>query len=187
MATMLSALLVEIQKEFPTFRIVKKQDSFFMRVLHRLLFVVTIGKMTSFLQQYTTTLGTTVYVPTSWELFSDVTKVVILRHERVHMRQASRFSFLLFAFLYIFMWLPLGLSWWRAKFEMEAYAETIQADCDLGVDVKGPKYKKWMISQFTGPSYGWMWPFRKTIEQWFDTTLTRALQNDITARAQRGS
>jgi hypothetical protein len=28
-----------------------------------------------------------------------------------------------------------------------------------------------VIEQFTGPSYGWMWPFRRSVERWYDDVL----------------
>jgi len=28
-----------------------------------------------------------------------------------------------------------------------------------------------IISRFTGPSYLWMWPFRETLERWYDEAV----------------
>ena len=32
------------------------------------------------------------------------------------------------------------------------------------------------MSQFTTPAYGWMWPFRETVEGWYDEAVERVLR-----------
>ena len=32
-------------------------------------------------------------------------------------------------------------------------------------------YRDYIVSQFTGASYGWMWPFRGSLERWYDSVL----------------
>ena len=55
----------------------------------------------------------------------------------------------------------------------EAYAETIRA----AAAAWGPafprtrSFRSHVIGQFTGPAYGWMWPFRRSIERWYDRVL----------------
>jgi len=93
----------------------------------------------------------------------------------VHMRQAKNIGFALFAFLYIFAWFPLGLARCRAKFEMEAYAESMAVHHEYGRDILNKDYKEWMISHFTGAAYGWMWPFRGDVERWFVETASKVL------------
>ena len=51
---------------------------------------------------------------------SDIARTVLLRHERVHLRQRRRYGFLPFAILYLIPLLPLGLAYFRARFEWEA-------------------------------------------------------------------
>ena len=77
------------------------------------------------------------------------------------------------AVLYIFLPLPMGLAYFRARLEQEAYAETIRAAAEVwGQDVvRGASYRAHIIEQFVGPSYGWMWPFRKALERWYDQIL----------------
>jgi hypothetical protein len=69
--------------------------------------------------------------------------------------------------------LPLGLAWFRAYFEKEAYAETIRAAAEVW-GVAHPcrsDYRRHVIKQFTSASYGWMWPFRAGLERWYDRVL----------------
>ena len=33
-----------------------------------------------------------------------------------------------------------------------------------------------IVSQFTSPSYGWMWPFKKTVERWYDQAVDQLVR-----------
>jgi hypothetical protein len=114
-----------------------------------------------------------VYVTASWEVQDFDRRYVTLRHERVHMRQFRRFSGLGMALGYGLLPLPMGLSYFRARLEMAAYAESIRAAAEVwGIDsVRDPQYRNRIVSQFTGPAYGWMWPFRTQVERWYDSIL----------------
>ena len=96
-----------------------------------------------------------------------------LRHEAIHLRQFRTFTLPGMALLYLLFPLPMGLAWFRAYFEKEAYAETVRA----AAEVWGPEfprraaYRQYVIDQFTGASYGWMWPFRASLERWYDGVL----------------
>jgi hypothetical protein len=69
--------------------------------------------------------------------------------------------------------LPLGLAWFRARFEWEGYAETIRAVAELDgrARVEAPAFRAGIVGQFTSGAYGWMWPFRRTVEGWYDGVL----------------
>ncbi|HEY6037610.1 MAG TPA: hypothetical protein VIV58_25185, partial [Kofleriaceae bacterium] len=77
------------------------------------------------------------------------------------------------AVLYVLLPLPLGLAYFRARFEQEAYAESVRAAAEVWGPQKprGAEYRNYVIEQFMGPSYGWMWPFRKSLERWYDEVL----------------
>ncbi len=167
------ALLEELEREFPRFRIVPKSRSTLSRVIDVLLRIVTFNQMKSYLTGYYTTLGSAVYVIDSWDAASERERILILRHERVHMRQFRRFSPLIFAIFYVFLPLPFGLAYFRARFEQEAYAETIRASAALHgrAYVENPAFRERIVSQFTGPGYGWMWPFRRSLNRWYDRVL----------------
>ena len=172
------ALVEEIRREFPRFRIVRKDDSPFQRALDRLLRVLTFGAQRSYLTGYQTTIGQTVYVTPDWDELPDESRYVTLRHEREHLRQFRRYTLPGMAILYLLLPLPLGLAWFRARFEMAGYAETIRA----AIEVYGPGYvlrpvfREHVISQFVSGAYGWMWPFRRAVERWYDGVAAREMR-----------
>lgn len=168
----------EILREFPAFREVRKADSRLMKAISSFLKAVTLGGMSSFMDRYTTTIGTTVYTPEGWDSWDDASRCAILRHERVHMRQAARHGMLLFSVLYLLPLFPLGLAWFRARFEQEAYEESIAASLELrgSHSAMSPEFKERMVRQFTGPAYGYMWPFKGSVEKWFDDALDRKVR-----------
>jgi hypothetical protein len=76
-------------------------------------------------------------------------------------------------FLYLLPFFPLGLAYGRARLEWEAYVETLRATADLaGIDAaRAPELREKIIRRFTGPDYGWMWPFERTVTRWYDAAL----------------
>jgi len=170
-----AALVDALRTEIPGFRIVRKDRSPLHRAIHRALIVVTFGQMRSYLDSYQTTIGKTVYVTADWDDWSSDRRYVTLRHEAVHLRQFRRLTLPVMAFLYLLVPLPMGLAYFRARFEMEAYAETIRAAAEVwGRSYPtATEYRKYVIDQFLGPSYGWMWPFRRSLERWYDGVLAR--------------
>jgi hypothetical protein len=96
-----------------------------------------------------------------------------MRHELVHLRQFRRYGLLGMALLYVLMPLPMGLAYFRARFEMEAYEETIRAAASVyGIAyVRAPSFRDYLVRQFVGPSYGWMWPFRRAVEAWYERAV----------------
>jgi hypothetical protein len=103
--------------------------------------------------------------------------VILLRHERVHLRQRRRYGGALMTFLYLVPFLPLGLAYGRARIEWEAYTETLRATAEL----RGPEalqsadLREQIVRRFTGPDYGWMWPFRSMVEGWYDRVVRELL------------
>ena len=65
--THLAALSDEVRKEFPSFNLVKKSDSKLMAAISAFLKAITFGQMKAFMEDFVTTVGTTVYVPSRWE------------------------------------------------------------------------------------------------------------------------
>lgn len=177
--TDLDIVLAKTALEFPKFKIVYKQDSWLMKLISVYLRCITLGQLDEFMTKFITTVGYVVYVPAAWVDYAPAQRAVILRHERVHMRQRAKYGMFLFTLLYVFLPLPGGLAYFRAKFEMEAYAESMIAMCELYVSgcalVQSEVYREATIGYFTGPAYFWMWPFRKTIETWFDAAMKKAV------------
>jgi hypothetical protein len=166
-------LLEDLRAEFPRFRLVRKDQSRFQRAIHYTLVAVTFGGMRRYLDTFQTTIGSTVYVTPDWDERSEETRYVTLRHEAIHLRQFRKYTLPGMALLYVLLPFPMGLSWFRAYFEKEAYAETIRAAAEVyGPDYpRGTEYRRAIIDQFVGPSYGWMWPFRPHLERWYDHVL----------------
>jgi hypothetical protein len=166
-------MIKEIRKEFPAFRIVAKRESPLSKLIHGCLVVLTLGGQRSFLSHYHTVLGDTLYTPDSWESTADLDRVIVLRHERVHLRQRRRYGFALMAFLYLIPFLPLGLAYGRARLEWEAYAETLRATAELKglAAARDERLRQALITRFTGAAYGWMWPFPAAIARWYDDVL----------------
>lgn len=169
-------LELETLREFPDFTLRHKSNSTLMKVLDLLLKIITFGQMTSFMTHFITTMGTTVYVHTEWPSLSDIGKAVILRHERIHMRQRKRYGNFLFTVMYL---LVLPTLWtWRAKLEKEAYEETFRAMLDYvpagDAVLQSDAYRTRVVRYFTTSQYFWMWPFKSRVERWYREATTRA-------------
>jgi hypothetical protein len=166
-------LLGEISAEFPQFRLVHKSQSPLSRLIDQLLRLVTLGRQRAYLTRYHTVIGYVLYLPACWERLADVERVILLRHERVHLRQRRRLGMAVMAFVYLVPWFPLGLAYGRARLEWEAYCETLRATHELlGREaLHSERLKEQIVSRFVGADYGWMWPFRGHVEAWYQEML----------------
>jgi hypothetical protein len=169
----LATLLAEMRGEFPRFRIVDKRGSKLSKLIDVVLRVLTLGGQAKYLTHYHTVIGDTLYVPSGWDESTPVRKMITLRHERVHLRQRRRYSMPGMALLYLLPLLPIGLALGRARLEWEAYRETLRATFELegAAALLDPALREYIVAQFTGPAYGWMWPFRGQVERWYDEAL----------------
>jgi len=177
METRLQPLLEAIAAEVPRFRIVPKDRAWTQRLIHRLLWVLSLGGQRGYLGRYVTTLGATVYVPPDFDEWSEVDRVIVLHHEWVHLRQFRRYTYLGMALLYLLPLLPVGLAWGRAWLEREAYAATVRATLRLRGEAAVPALRQEILRRFTGPDYLWMWPFPRAVSRWLDRTLDAARQS----------
>jgi len=145
--------------EFPAFRIRKKRESLLQRAIHVVLALLTLGGQRVYLTRYHTVLFGTLWVPDAWDAMSDADRYILLRHERVHLRQRKRMGDLWMSFMYLVPFFPLFFAWGRARIEWEAYVETIRATAEvLGIEAAA-NLRAHIVKRFTGPDYGWMWPF----------------------------
>lgn len=175
----LSEQLIEsMQQEFPSFRIVDKRLDYLSQAIDYFLKFVTLGGQREYLTHYHTVIGYTLYVPDSWQHTPDLARVIVLRHERVHLRQRRRYGLPLMAFLYLVPILPLGLAYGRARLEWEAYRETLRATLELcGVEaLQSAALRAQIVGRFTGSAYGWMWPFRSQVNRWYDRAISDLIQ-----------
>lgn len=161
----------EIKVEFPTFRIRKKRESALQKLIHVALAIITLGGQRVYLTRYHTVLFGTLWVPDAWDTMSDADRYILLRHERVHLRQRKRMGDLLMTWVYLVPFFPLFFAWGRARIEWEAYAETIRATAEVhGIDAAA-NLRAHIVKRFTGAEYGWMWPFPSAVNRWFDEAL----------------
>jgi hypothetical protein len=166
----------QISDEFPDFKIEMKSNSNLMKTINIFLQVITLGSMKSFMNDFITTIGTTVYVPETWDGQRPVDKLEVLRHERVHMYQAKSHGRILFSLLYVLFPLPLGFSYFRMKFEQEAYEESLRAIHEYyGSRAFTPNLREKFIQHFTTSQYFWMWPWRSSVERWYDRFVATLL------------
>lgn len=166
-------LLQEIKEEFPEFKLVSKNDSMLMKFINMFLLIISFGKNDKFMKEYVSTINCTVYYPLNWESNNEKNKLILLRHERIHMRQAKRLTPLVFSFLYLFAYFPFFFATFRTKFEQEAYEESIKAAYEYygPIIFKSKNYRQYIIDQFTTAAYGWMCPFKNKIENWYDSVI----------------
>jgi hypothetical protein len=164
-----------MQREIGALRIVHKENDAFSKLVDGLLRVVTFGQMSTYVSQYTTVMGKTIYVPAGWDERPDTERYVTLRHEAVHFRQMKRYGQIGMSLLYMLPIFPLGLAYGRARIEWEAYAETLRAIAEVnGIEAaRHPKLRAHIVKQFTSAAYGWMWSFPAAVNAWIDSELAR--------------
>lgn len=171
-----SKLIIEIKNEFPDFEIIEKKNSTLMKVIDVALKLITFGKQKYFQTNFTTTLGNKIYVTSNWDDYLVATKLEVLRHERIHMRQSKKYGRLFFSLLYLFVPFPVGFAYFRKKFEQEAYEESLKAIYEFrGIKALESKdLKERILTHFTTAQYFWMWPWRKDLEKWYDAAVEKA-------------
>lgn len=181
---MLYELCEEVRSEFPSFKIVFKDESLMMKAINVFLMAVTLGRMRAFMTGFITTVGETVYVPSDWDSLGEVSRCVVIRHERVHMRQSRRYGRVLFSLAYLLLPLPAGLAYFRARLEMEAYAESVRALVEMtGTGVAfSQAYQQGLVDHFTTAQYLYMWPFPKTVKKWVTKAVDDAVAEYIAKR-----
>ena len=165
--------LEELRAEFPRLRVIEKAGDPFSKLIDGALRVLTLGGQRYYLTRYVTTMGSTLFLPTGWAERSAESRYITLRHEAVHLRQFRRYGRVGTALLYLLPILPLGLAYGRARLEWEAYAETLRATFEVaGLEAaRDPRLHAHIVAQFTGPAYGWMWPFPRAVNGWIDRVV----------------
>src|SRR5262249_12378365 len=172
----LDALLGAMRERPKPVRVVRKRENWHQRAAAKVLWALTFGGQRTYLSHYVTTLGHTIYVPDDFDAWPPDQAWQVLRHELVHVRQFERFGWALMILVYGFFPLPAGLAWGRARLEWEAYRETLRAVAESeGIEAaRDPALHRQIKSRFTGPDYGWMWPFPRMVQRWIkDRKSTR--------------
>lgn len=170
----------DIIKEFPNFSTKLKRKVWWHRVIDIFLKIISLGFNRAYLTNYSTLIGNTLYVSDDWYKMGINYKNVSLSHEVIHLRQSMNFGNFLFSVLYLFVPVPFVFSYFRMRFEKEAYEGTLWATYRyLGRDALCSDHlKEMVVSQFVTSAYLWMWPFRKSIEKWYDSIVEKILEKD---------
>lgn len=169
----LAHFMAEMREEFPRFAIVPKRKDPLSEAIDVGLRLITLNRMTSYMTRFHTVIGDTLYVPPGWDDTPPLDKIITLRHERVHLRQRRRYSLIGMALIYLLLPLPLFFAYGRARMEWEAYTETVVATLELRgrAAAKSHALRDHILGQFTSANYGWMWPFRRQLERWYDALM----------------
>ncbi len=178
--------LAELRAEFPFFEIVPKRTSPLQRAIGRVLVLVTLGGQRHYLTHYHTVLFGKLYVPDAWVAMDDKARYVLLRHERVHLRQRKRMGDVWMALVYLLPLFPIGLAWGRARIEWEAYLETIAATAELDGIEAARKLEGEIVRRYVGPDYGWMWPFPGAVRRWFREAIRNLEARSAQAAQAKG-
>jgi len=181
-APLSDAYLARITREFPAFRLREKRTSRTQRLVGAALRVLTLGAMRTYVSGYHTVMFGTLWVSEGWDRMGDLDRYVLLRHERIHLVQARRWGVLPMGLAYLLAPLPLGLAYCRARIEWEAYEETLRALVEVHGLEAARAQKAWLRARFVGPDYGWMWPFPRAIDRWFDGAVA-CLAREVDARS----
>lgn len=184
---------------FPNLQIKYKNESLFMKILGKLMF---FNK--SFMTDYVTTIGNTVYFPSKlFVTIRPVSSSMILMHELAHVYDSKKFTSPLFSFLYLFpqilvlLALPLFFINWqiallfllfllpipayfRTYFEKRGYLISLYVENKLSKKLKFSinldNAKNDSIKHFKNSDYYFMWPF-KSIDTQFNEAAIK-INND---------
>jgi hypothetical protein len=166
LANMYDALVDRLQSQ--GVRLVTKDRVWHQRAIDHLLRIFTFGGNSAYLDRYVTTIGRTIYLTPDWHARPLADRYETLRHEAVHLAQFRRWGVVPMAIAYVLLPLPFGLAWCRMRLERAAYEETLRVAYLLGGRRAVERLRAHVIAQFTSGSYGWMWPFPRALDRWFD-------------------
>ena len=168
-------LFDRLKKDYPRLQ-VKIRSQTWLGIVFRILSFFTRKDYSNF----TTTLGSTLYVEDHWNELSSDRRYAALRHEIMHVRQFHRWplgrwawplNHLIMALAYLLL---LPVFWtMRAHFEREGYTQTLLVRCELQgehfSDLQMEANARWMVEMFCTSAYLWMWTRRKTYDWAMET------------------
>jgi hypothetical protein len=163
----LDSLLADMAKR--GIKIVRKDQHWFWKVLGFLVLCVTFGKNKTFSTRYVTTIHKTIAVPPNWVDRDPLYKLEILTHELVHVAQFKKYTPVVMGLLYLLFPLPIGLAYFRWRFEREAYVAGYKKLLQYNYS---PELRQALVDhgvvQMTSGQYGWTWPFKNSVRDYFD-------------------
>jgi len=181
-------------EKIPGFEIIEKSQSFWMKILSKILFFTPY-----FMKRFVTTFYPKIYIPSKlrWEANSFFS-IITLAHEYVHLSDRKRWhlffnfiyltpqAFVIFALLYpISPWFLLFLvcllplpSFGRAWAEFRGYRMSVAIHYWLS----GERYSlKHVSHQFVSPNYYWMFPFERIVERIFNREFEKIVADDLSS------
>lgn len=159
-----------LYQEFPGLHIYRAKP-WWLRFVFNLPLIKRLGW-----EDYTQTIGMNIYLSDQWDGISATSQLSTLRHERQHLLQFKKYGFFLMAILYLFVFFPIGLAYFRAKFEREGFFESMKTRVEFrGSDEEIRRQCFDMYNEaFLSSKYLWAWPFKTTIVNWFNEDWDKA-------------
>jgi hypothetical protein len=151
-----------------------KDQHWYWRALGWLVMAVTFGQVKDFVDGSTTTIGKTIALPRAAEKWNDISMLETFTHELVHVNQFKRFTPVVFGFLYLFCFFPLGLAYFRYWAERQAYVAGFEVLVRAYGEGVRPGLVAFATQEMIGPDYGWAWPFRASVTKYFEDNIPHA-------------
>lgn len=186
-------LFVEVKREFPKLKMGHKRDLWWHWIGHVLVCIFTLGMNRIYISDFTTTGKNRVdWSDGHWNrllngTLEDHNRVwECLMHEREHLRQFAKYGVVIMCIIWLIP--PILFCYGRAiVIEKPGYIASIRAKFETNREwVEHPDYRKWWVSQFVGPNYGWSWIIRSQVERWFDDELKQLKKGDIVSGSIEG-
>jgi hypothetical protein len=152
----------------------KDRSRWFWKILDFIFWVVGGFKKSDFMRR-ATTIGPVIAYPEGTVLSHvSMNDYITLTHEAVHVKQCAKLGLgepwigtLLFLILYLFVPLPAWRSWFRFKFEREAYLVEYKTTKKFGFTPDIEHY----VKVLSGPDYLYTWPEAK-VRAWFKRAVS---------------
>lgn len=139
-------------------KLAPKDSVWWMGVIAWLLSIIGNKK---FMDGFWTTVGETIYYPSSVKNPLDSQHASILEHEAVHVVQYRK-NKAFFTVAYIFLPIPCFFAYWRWKYEREAYMVQLKRN-------SSPEAIEWVVNTLWS-NYAWTWP-KSWMREWFEKEL----------------
>jgi len=120
-----------------------------------------------FMNRFWTTIGNTIYYPTTVKNPYHRTYQKVIEHELVHVQQWRKWN-ILFSVSYALFPLPVFFAWFRWRWEREAYMIQVRAN---------PDSINWIVETLWS-NYLWCWP-KKWMKEWFEKEVAAEKQKEF--------
>jgi hypothetical protein len=196
----LSRIQTIILKFVPQWTMMEKADSTLMKVIG---FILGLVGNTDFMTQFWTTVGYTTYRP----VIKPDTEWITIAHEGKHAIQASSLTRVFMSLLYLLpipLLIPLIVScfflpkvlaiiaafvalaclapipaFFRMFFEFEAYEVTLACSYWRSGMGYAQLQLAYILTNFTGPAYYFMWPFQGYLQTRFNTWMQKVVSGSV--------